>query len=134
MVRDLQGALEEGLRVIDASVPCHPAGEIDLLALDRTNQLTIIDLDTAANDGLLLRGMGHLDWLIHNIPNVQRMHVAQTIHSPAQPRLFLLAPQFSHLFRCAVNHITDRRIVLVRYHVVEVSGTLGVFFERVGEE
>src|SRR5262245_4311993 len=45
MVRELQGALEEGLQVIDAAIPCYPTGEIDLLAVDRANQLTIIDFD-----------------------------------------------------------------------------------------
>src|SRR5207249_4926671 len=57
-------AVEDGLRTIDANVPCHPCGEIDLLAVDRTNHLTIIDFDTTANDGLLLRGMGHFDWIV----------------------------------------------------------------------
>src|SRR5262245_10435208 len=61
MLREVQGALEDGLRVIDLSVPCHPFGEIDLLAVDRANQLTIIDFETDLSDALLLRGIAHLD-------------------------------------------------------------------------
>src|SRR5437899_5233776 len=45
ILMEFDGALEEGLRAIDANIPCHPCGEIDLLAVDRANQLTIIDFD-----------------------------------------------------------------------------------------
>src|SRR5215831_5842049 len=34
VLRQVQGALEEGLRVIDAFLPCYPYGEIDVLAVD----------------------------------------------------------------------------------------------------
>ena len=70
---DWSGALEEGLRTIDAKIPCYPCGEIDLLAVDRTSKLTIIDFDATVNDGLLLRGLGHFDWIVRNTQNVQRM-------------------------------------------------------------
>src|SRR5439155_18675093 len=93
-------AVEEGLRTIDANIPCHPCGEIDVLAVDRANHLTIIDFDTTVSDGLLLRGMGHFDWIAHNMPNVQRMYREQAMNTSLQPRLFLLAPQFSPLVRC----------------------------------
>src|SRR5213593_4569003 len=124
-------AVEDGLRTIDANVPCHPCGEIDLLAVDRTNHLTIIDFDTTANDGLLLRGMGHFDWIVRNMPNVQRMYRDQTINTSLQPRLFLLAPQFSPLARCASRQITRPPIHWVRFVTVEASSGPGIMFEPV---
>ncbi len=124
-------AVEDGLRTIDANVPCHPCGEIDLLAVDRTNHLTIIDFDTSANDGLLLRGMGHFDWIVRNMPNVQRMYRDQTINTSLQPRLFLLAPQFSPLARCASRQITRPPIHWVRFLTVEASSGPGIMFEPV---
>ena len=124
-------AVEDGLRTIDANVPCHPCGEIDLLAVDRTNHLTIIDFDTTANDGLLLRGMGHFDWIVRNMPNVQRMYRDQTINTSLQPRLFLLAPQFSPLARCASRQITRPPIHWVRFLTVEASSGPGIMFEPV---
>src|SRR5262245_53183019 len=84
MVRELQGAVEDGFCIIDASVQCPPAGDIDLLGIDRSNQLCIVDLDTASNDGLLLRGIAHYDWIFNNLSNVQRMHAGQSINSSAQ--------------------------------------------------
>src|SRR5215470_14105143 len=94
-------ALEDGLRTIDVNVSCYPCGEIDVLAVDRASRLAIVDFDAATSDDLLLRGLGHFDWLVHNMPNVRRMYREQNINVALQPRLFLLAPQFSSRISCA---------------------------------
>ena len=67
LVMEFPSALEEGLRAVDANIPCHPCGEIDLLAVSRGSQLTIVDLETTANDALLLRGIGHFHWVARNM-------------------------------------------------------------------
>ena len=131
---EFDGALEEGLRAIDTKIPCPPGGEIDLLAVDRASQLTIIDFETTFNDGLLLRGIGHFDWVVRNMPNVQRMYRGQAVDFSLPPRLVLLAPQFSPLLRSVARQITRPRIHWVRYHAVDGSGGAGILFEPgVGE-
>ena len=130
-LRQVQGALEEGLRVIDAFVPCHPHGEIDVLAVDRANQLIIIEVETVSSDALVLRGLAHFDWVVHNLPNVLRMHPLQSINTSAEPRLFLLAPQFSSLLMSVAPHLTGPQINWFRYHVLETGGAMGLFFEPV---
>jgi len=129
MLREVQGALEDGLRVIDLSVPCHPFGEIDLLAVDRANQLTIIDFETDLSDALLLRGIAHLDWIVQNFPNVRRMYPGHAMQVPAQPRLFLLAPKFSSLMLSVACQLKQLQIEWVRYHVLETGDVTGIFFE-----
>jgi hypothetical protein len=131
---DWSGALEDGLRTIDARIPCDPCGEIDVLAADRTRKLTIIDFDTTLNDGLLLRGLGHFDWVARNAPNVQRMCPAQAFDSSLPPRLILLAPQFSAVVRRAMRQLTHPQIQWVRYHTVETPGGVGILFEPVTAE
>jgi len=131
---DWSGALEEGLRTIDAKIPCYPCGEIDLLAVDRTSKLTIIDFDTTLNDGLLLRGLGHFDWIVRNTQNVQRMYPAQRVDASLPPRLILLAPQFSPLLRRVMRQLTRPQIQWVRYHAVETLAGLGILFESVPGE
>jgi hypothetical protein len=134
MLRGLEGALEDGLRTIDAAVGCHPCGEIDFLAVDRSNQLTVIDFDTTANDGLLVRGIGHFTWIVDNLSLVRRMYAQESINFSVQPRLFLLAPQFSPLIRASARQIARPRINWVRYQVVQTSSGPGIFFEPgVGE-
>ncbi len=131
---EFDGALEEGLRAFDANIPCHPCGEIGLLAVDRASQLTIIDFEMTFDDGLLLRGIGHFDWVVRNMPNVQRMYREQAVNFSLPPRLFLLAPQFSPLLRSVARQITRPQIHWVRYHTVNASGGPGILFEPVVDE
>src|SRR4030095_10938753 len=98
--------VEDGLRTIDARIPCHPCGEIDVLAVDRAGRLTVIDFDAVANDGLLLRGLGHVDCLTRNAEMVQRMFPGQAFDGSLAPRLILLAPQFSVLLRRVMRQLT----------------------------
>jgi hypothetical protein len=128
---EFDGALEEGLRAIDANIPCHPCGEIDMLAVDRASQLTIIEFDTTCNDGLVLRGIAHFDWVVRHMPNVARMYREQAINFGLQPRLVLLAPQFSPLVRSVARQITRPQIHWISYHTVDGSGGPGILFEPV---
>ena len=131
-LKEFSGALEDGLRVIDAGLSCDPFGEIDLLAVDRASRLAIIDLAATPDDGLMLRGMSHLEWIVRNSANLRRMHQGVVADFSSQPRLFLVAPQFSPLFKSAVHQIADLDIACVRYHGVDISERVGIFFERVG--
>jgi len=133
-LKSMDGALESGLRVIDFEIPCAPCGEIDLLAVDRTNQLAIIDFELNAGDEILTRGLGHFDWMVANLPNVRRMFRGQAINFSLEPRLFLLAPQFSSRLRCAARQIQRPRIDWVRYTGVDVGGQPRILLEAVPAE
>ena len=65
---ECQEALESGMQTLGAAVSCSPYGEIDLLAVDRVNRLTIVDVETTVGDSLLLRGMNHVDWVCATQP------------------------------------------------------------------
>ena len=125
-------SLEEGLRTIDARIPCEPCGDIDLLAIDRTGKLTIIDFDTTVNDSLVVRGLGHLEWITRNTETIRRMHPAQPVGTSLPPRLILVAPQFYLLARRAMRLLTRPQIRWVRCHVVETPEGHGILFEPVG--
>ena len=134
VLKEFGGALEEGLRGIDAEISCGPCGEIDLLAIDRASQLTIIDFEITSSDELLIRGLGHFDWVVGNLLNVRRMFRGQAINFSLEPRLVLLAPQFSSRVRCVARQIPRPRIDWVRYHFVETPGRPGIFFEPLAAE
>ena len=131
---ELDGALEQGLRAFDSKIPCHPCGEIGVLAVDRARQLTIIDFEMTFDDGLLLRGIGHFDWIVRNMSNVQRMYREQPVNFSLPPRLLLLAPEFSPLLRSVARHITRPQIHWVRYRTVNASGGCAILFEPVVNE
>jgi hypothetical protein len=123
--------LEDGLRSIDVNVPCDPFGSIDVLLLDGLDQLVLVDIDSALNDSLLLRGIGHFDWLIRNTPVLRRMYQGRAINFSAQPRVFLIAPVFSQLLKCAVQRTISPKVSCFGIHTVTLPGGIGIFFEGV---
>ena len=132
LLRQQTSALEDGIRAIDSNIPCcEAAGNIELLALDRLNQLTIIDMDENPNDSLLLRGFGHFDWIVRHIPIIRRMYQEQMIDFSLQPRLILVAPEFSPLLRSAARHARSLQIDCLKYHTIALAGGSGIFFEHV---
>jgi hypothetical protein len=130
VLRRFDVGLEDGLSPLDEAVPCPPCGAIDLMAVDRANQLTIIDFETSPSDALLVRGMGHVDWIVRNVPVVRRMYTGRTINFSALPRLLLLAPEFSPVSRRIVRFIAGPKIELVRYQLVHAGQGLGILFDR----
>jgi len=131
---DWSDAFEDGLRTVDTKLPCHPWGEIDVLAVDRTGKLTVLDFDVVPNDGLLLRGIAHVDWITRNTQLIQRLHPGQAFDASLTPRLVLLAPQFSPLLRRAMRQLTRPQIHAMRYHVVDTTTGAGILFEAITGE
>ena len=130
---EYQDALEPGLRALGSDVSCCPFGEIDVLAQDRGNRWTIVDVDTAPGDQLLLRGLGHVDWAVRNAASLQRMYPALAIGAVPRPRLVLVAPAFSRLMRSALGQLR-LTVTCFIYHTVWVSDRTGIFFEPLRSE
>jgi hypothetical protein len=133
-LKESRGALERNLRVIDVGLPCVPYGEIDLVALDGFNQLTIIDVDCSGADGLLLRGVSHVDWSLRNAAILHRVYRGLPVDFTRPPRLLLVAPRFSPGLTSAVRRFTGLDITCVRCLTVDVSGRTAILFERVHVE
>ena len=130
LIRRQSGSVEDGMKVIDTNLPCAILGSIDLLALSSAGQITIIEVDERPNDGLLLRGISHVDWIVRNMPIVRRMYPGQSINYALQPRLLLMAPDFSWVFHCAARQFPSHQIQCFKYHAVGLLGGIGILFER----
>lgn len=124
-------ALEEGMHAIDVNVPCEIGGPISLLAVDRANRLTIIDLDVGVNENLLMCGICHFDWFVRNVPIVRRMYHGHVIDFSSPPRLFLVAPRFSPVLRCVALRVASPQITCFRYQTATMPNGTGVLFARV---
>jgi hypothetical protein len=131
LIRKQPNALEQGMRVIDANLPCDHLGTIEVVALSSAGQLTIIDIADGTSDALLIRGMSHADWMVRNLPNIRRMYAAHLINYSSQPRLFLVASEFSPGFHSVARQISSVQIHALKYHAVALSGGIGVLFEHV---
>jgi len=125
------GALEEGFRVVDANLPLEVGGTVDLVAVDRGNQIVIIDVEPAQSDELLLRGICHLDWFARNVPIARRMYAEYGIDFASEPRVFLIAPRFSPAMLCAVRRVAPLRIACVTYNTAPLPAGAGMFFNHV---
>jgi hypothetical protein len=134
LLKEFHGALEEGLTSIDSEIACPPCGRIDLLGLSRSNQLTIIAFNTNADEGLLIRGLGHVDWVTRNMPIIRRLYPSHTIDYSLPPALMLVAPQFSPALRSVARQVRCPTIKWIRYCALESSVGLGIFFERIEGE
>ena len=97
--------------------------------VDRASQLTIMDFETTTGDDLLMRGLGHFDWVVRNMPILRRMFRGQAINFMLQPRVILLAPQFSARMSSVARQIARPHIYQVRYHLVETLGRTAILFE-----
>lgn len=122
--------LEEGVRVIDANIPCDSFGCIDLLAVDGRDQLCIINVEIVPKDDALLRGIACFDWIIRNTPIVRRMYQGRVINFSAEPRLFLVAPDFSPLLQCVAQRSTSPKVCCFAYRAIAMPGGDGILFER----
>ena len=123
--------LEEGLRVIDTNVPCHPFGPIDLMATDSLDRLSILNVDIIQDNESLLRGIAHFDWLARNMPIVRRMYQGRTINFSSPPRLFLVAPGFSPLLKCVAQRSASPKVSCFEYRTAALPGGMGILFERI---
>jgi hypothetical protein len=123
--------LEKNMRAIDVDVPCNPYGALDLLALDRFNHFSIINIDTAPNDNSLLLGLGCSAWIAGNSSILKRMYPGRPVDFSAPPRLFLVAPDFSPLLACAAHYIAAPKVCCFRYRAAAVADSVGILFEKV---
>ena len=126
-------ALEQGMHALGIAVSCSPYGTIDVIAVDRYNQLTIIDVEAAVGDGLLARGITHVDWATRNMTTVRRMFEKWEIDASGPPRLALVAPTFSPFVLGALRQIKTPHITCFRYLTATMSGGTAVLFEQVGD-
>jgi hypothetical protein len=131
---DSQDALERGLRIFAAAVPCRPYGDIDLLALDCFDRLTVVEVDVSVGDSSLVRGISHLDWVSRNVATLQRMYSRATIDGSLQPRLVLVVPRLSPTLRSAVRQLASSRVACVRYHTVAMPNGTGILLEPFRDE
>jgi hypothetical protein len=130
LLGDQPAILEEGVRTLDLNVACDPCGPIDLLAADGANHLVAIDLDDSPSDAVLLRAVAHFDWLVRNVSILRRMYRGHVIDFSSDPRLFLVAPDYSPLLRCAARGIARPQIICFRYRAVALRNGAGVLVER----
>jgi hypothetical protein len=130
-LREFACTLEEGLRPFDANVPCDTDSSIDILAIDRLEQLVVIDYETVPDDLLLLRGISHVDWAMRNIAALRRMYRGTAINFSSPPRLCLVAPGFSSRFMNVARLFVAQPFRAMEFAVFDSPAGRGIAFTHV---
>ena len=133
ILKEFGSTLWEPLRTIATQVSCSRAGQIDLLAADRSSRLVIVDIDPVEGDNLLLRGIIHYGWVLQNLPPLRRTCEEAGVDFSQPPRAILVAPRFPPFFEESIRHIKGPDVLCVRYHSLDVGIGTGIFFERLDD-
>ncbi|MCI0567795.1 MAG: SpoIIE family protein phosphatase, partial [Acidobacteria bacterium] len=92
------GIVESGLFALDAHLRAGNGGLIDLLAVDGSRALTLLEIDRTGEDDLLARSLDHHSWAVSQIHFLRRLYGPDRIHPFRTPRGILLARDFSSSF------------------------------------
>lgn len=117
--------LEEGLEVLDNQVPAG-SGFIDILAVDSDNALVVIELKKEESDRMLLQTLEYYD-----VVRERAAHFANSYRSKhpvdehAEPRLILVAHQFSELLQAVVKYVSAP-IALYTYEYLQFGTQKGL--------
>ena len=99
------GKVEKGLFALDAHLRAGNGGLIDLLAVDGSGALVVLEIDRAGEDDLLRRALEHQGWVGSQIHFLRKLYGPERVHPFREPRAVLLAPQFSPAFVAKVAEL-----------------------------
>jgi len=105
--------VEGGLFALDAHLRAGTGGLIDLLAVDGSRALTLVEIDRAGEDELLARSLEHHSWAASQIHFLRRLYGPDRIHPFRTPRAILLAREFSASFLRKVADLSTPLLPMV---------------------
>ncbi len=98
MILENPGIVEADLFPLDTHLRAGNGGLIDLLAVDASGALAVIEIDRAGEDDLLRRSLEHQGWVGTQVHFLRRLYGPERIHPFRPPRAILLGKRFSSAF------------------------------------
>jgi hypothetical protein len=90
--------VEEGFFPLDTHLRAGNGGLIDLLAVDTSGALAIVEIDRSGEDDLLRRSLEHQGWVGTQLHFLRRLYGPEKIHPFHSPRAILLSTRYSEPF------------------------------------
>ena len=131
MVAENSQSLEKGLRVIDPGKGRGQWGPMDLLAVDAAGGPVIIDVRPESGDDLLVEGLSHLGWFKQYRHQMLPLLGDKAKDLFVQPRLILVAPDFSSCCQDAVAALENLTVDLYRLRLLHSDDENGLLIELV---
>ncbi len=123
-------ALEHGLRVIDAVQEPAESCRFDLLALDKSGLLVLVETAVQNADALFLRALDHYRWTIEHLDMLARLHRQHSLDAGRPPRLLLAMPEIPPELEARSAQLTGINITLVEVRYLEAKGVRGLWARR----
>ena len=111
--------VEEGLKVLKILFKLPNKKEIDVLAVDKYNVLTVIELKVGSDEGQLNQAMGYYNWALENLDTIKKIYKDTTIEE-RNPRLILIAESYSDELLNLAKYLNETiNLKLYRYTCVK---------------
>lgn len=117
--------IEEGIKIVSHQ-QLTDTGPLDILAVDSSGTLIVMELKNEASDVHLDQGVRYYDWCRKNLGWIASAFKEFKINEKAFPRLFLVAPSYTENVTRIVKYLSID-VSLFEYHAVEdEKGNRGV--------
>ncbi len=126
VVKNSTESVEKGLKFLERQVPAG-AVKIDILAVDASGTLCVLELKVAEDDRSLVQGLQYVEWVGQSADRLANFYYKEPevkIDPSKTPRLILVAPSFSAALISAVKYV-DRGLCpveLKQYHYLKEQG------------
>lgn len=117
LIRQAPDLIEDGLRLVDHQVSTD-RGPLDVLLVDSGGALVVVELKVVVDDEMLLQALDYYDYVARNVDGFAHAYSDKKINPRQEPRLLLVAPDFSPLFLNRVKWLTVRP-ELVSFQILE---------------
>jgi stage II sporulation SpoE-like protein len=115
---------------LDAHLRAGERGLIDLLAVDGSRALTILEIERDGEEDLLSRSLDHQEWVESEIHFLRRLYGPERIHPFRTPRAILLAQNYSDSF---LRKVSDLQVPItpILYRLGEEGSSRPLLIESV---
>ena len=110
--------IEAELKVLDKDVNIADYGSIDMVGVDSSRRLVLIEIGLDESPQILLDALGRFDWIVRNEDIVRRLYASSDVDWSKEPRVFVMVPHLSDSFVRITSHVTQLDLGLFEYNYV----------------
>src|SRR5260370_42424349 len=122
--------IEEGLTFLTHQQQVS-GGFIDVLCVDKDGIVVVIELKISDDEGILLQALHYYDYVSLNKAAIANQFSSTwKINLREDPRIILIAPEFSERLRKACKYILPELALLQFRHLKTSSGEKGLYFDE----
>lgn len=126
------GIVERGFVALDGQVRAGSGGLIDLVAVDASGILALLEIDREGEEKLLARALEHRAWAVEQFQFLRHLYGGIRIHPFRLPRLVLVSHNYSPAFLQKLPEL-DVPVTPLVYRLLLSRGDLALYVEPAGE-